>query len=85
MRTAVEALLLITALTAISMAISALVDLLSGPLSWRRKAAWSLLVLGVPLVGPILYYRSGRDGAPKRQRQTQATHKRTDIRDDKAG
>jgi hypothetical protein len=85
MRTAIEALLLITALTAISMAISALLDLLTGPLSWRRKAAWSLLVVGVPLVGPVLYYQRGPDGARKRERQTRSTHKRTDSRDDKAG
>ena len=56
MRTAIEALLLITVLTASSMAISALHDLLTGPLSWRRKAALSLLVVGVPLVGPVLYF-----------------------------
>jgi hypothetical protein len=85
MRTAIEALLLITALTAISMAISAFHDLLTGPLSWRRKAVWSLLVVGVPLVGAVLYFQRGPDGGRKRERQTQATHKRTDSRDDEAG
>ena len=85
MRTAIEAFLLITVLTAISMAISALHDLLTGPLSWRRKVAWSLLVVGVPLVGPVLYYQRGPDGARKRQRQTRATHKRTNGGEDEAG
>ena len=85
MRTAIEALLLITALTAISMAISALHDLLTAPLSWRRKAAWSLLVVGMPLVGPVLYYRRGPDGARKRERQTRATRKKTNGGEDEAG
>ena len=85
MRTAIEALLLITVLTAISMAISALHDLLTGPLSWRRKVAWSLLVVGVPLVGPVLYYQRGPDGARKGERQTRATHKRTNAGKDGAG
>jgi hypothetical protein len=85
MRTAIEALLLITVLTAISMAISALHDLLTGPLSWRRKVAWSLLVVGVPLVGPVLYYQRGPDGARKRERQTRTIHKRTNGGEDEAG
>ena len=85
MRTAIEALLLITVLTAISMGISALHDLLTGPLSWRRKVAWSLLVVGVPLVGPVLYYQRGPDGARRRERQTRATRKRTNAGEDEAG
>jgi Phospholipase_D-nuclease N-terminal len=69
-----EAVLLVAALTAISMAMIALHDLLTGPMSWWRKVVWSLLVLSLPLVGPILYYRRGSERAPERERRTKSTH-----------
>ena len=69
-----EAVLLVAALTAISMAMIALFDLLTGPMSWWRKVVWSLLVLSLPLVGPILYYRRGSERAPERERRTKSTH-----------
>jgi hypothetical protein len=75
MRSAIEALLLITALTAISLAMIALSDLLTNPMSWWRKSGWFLLVLSLPLVGPILYYRRGAERAPQRKRRTKSTHK----------
>ena len=61
MRSAIEALLLMTALTAISMAMIALFDLVTGPMSWWRTAGWFLVVLSLPQVGPILYYRLGAE------------------------
>jgi Phospholipase_D-nuclease N-terminal len=76
MRSAMEAVLLVAALTAISMAMTALHDLLTGPMSWRRKAAWSFLVLSLPLVGPIFYYRRGSERAPRRKRQMRSTEKK---------
>ena len=85
MGSAIEALVLITTLTAISLATIALFDALTGPLSWRRKVAWSLLVVGVPLVGPVLYYQRGPDGARRRERPTRATRKRTNAGEDEAG
>ena len=69
-----EAVLLVLALTAISMAMIALFDLLTGPMSWWRKIVWFFLVLSLPLIGPILYYRRGPDRAPQRERRTKSTH-----------
>ena len=39
-----------TALTVISMAMIALLDSVTGPLLWWRKAGWFLVVLSLPLV-----------------------------------
>jgi Phospholipase_D-nuclease N-terminal len=69
-----EAVLLVAALSAISMAMIALHDLLTGPMSWWRKVVWSLLVLSLPLVGPILYYRRGAKRGTQRKRRTKSTH-----------
>ena len=74
MGSAIDALVLITTLTAISLATIALFDALTGPMSWRRKVGWSLLVLSLPLIGPILYYCRGNERAPQKQR-TKPTHK----------
>jgi hypothetical protein len=63
-----EAVLLVAALTAISMVMIALFDLLTGPMSWWRKVVWSLLIVSLPLVGPILYYRRGAKRGPQRKR-----------------
>ena len=68
MRSVIEASLLITTLTAISLAMIALFDALTGPMSWRRKVGWSLLVVILPLIGPILYYwRSDKRPLDKRR------------------
>jgi hypothetical protein len=75
MQTALEAAVLVLTLTAINMAMIALYDLLASPMSWWRKAAWSLLVLSLPLVGPILYYRRSSERAPHGKRRTKSTHK----------
>jgi hypothetical protein len=75
MRTALEAAILILTFTAINVAMIAIYDLLAGPMSWWRKFAWSLLVLSLPLVGPILYYRCTSKRAPQRRRRTEPTHK----------
>ena len=74
MGSAVEALVLIITLTAISLATIALIDALTGPMSWRRKVGWSLLVLSLPLIGAILYYRRGAE-RPRHKRRTKPTHK----------
>lgn len=80
-----EALLLVAALTAISLAMSALFDLLTGPRSWPRKAAWALLVVSLPVAGPVLYYlRAPRE--PRRpsaaRRRAGSSRARPDRRDD---
>jgi len=74
MQSAVEALLLITVLTTLSMATIALFDVLIGPMSRRRKLGWCLLVLSLPLIGPILYYRRGAE-RPRHKRRTKPTDK----------
>ncbi len=51
-----EPLLLVAALSALSLAMTALFDLLAGRRSWPRKVAWALLVVGLPVIGPVLYY-----------------------------
>jgi hypothetical protein len=71
-----EAVLLIAVLTAISMAMIALRDLFTGPMSWWRKAAWSFLVLSLALVGPTLNYRRGAKRGPQRKRQMRSTGKK---------
>jgi hypothetical protein len=63
-----EPFVLVAGLTALSMATTALFDLLTGPLPWRRKVAWAILVVGVPLIGPLLYHLH----APPRQRRRTA-------------
>jgi hypothetical protein len=63
-----------------AMAMIAVFDLVTGPMSWWRKAGWFLVVLSLPLVGPILYYRRGTERAPQRKRRTRSTQKGTDSR-----
>jgi hypothetical protein len=75
MRNAIEALFLVTSLTAISLAMIALSDLFTTPMSLWRKFGWFLLVLCLPLVGPILYYRRAAQ-APQRKRRTGSTQKK---------
>jgi hypothetical protein len=74
MGSAIEALVLVITLTAISLATIALFDALTGPMSWRRKVGWSLLVLSLPLIGPILYWRRGAE-RPRHKRLPKPTHK----------
>jgi Phospholipase_D-nuclease N-terminal len=74
MGSAIEALVLIITLTAISLATIALFDALTGPMSWRRKLGWCLLVLSLPLIGPILYYRRGAE-RPRYERRITRTDK----------
>jgi hypothetical protein len=59
-----EPLLFVVGLSALSMATTALFDLLLGPLSRWRKAAWAVVIVSLPLLGPILYHLR----APARQR-----------------
>lgn len=71
----VEPLLLIAGLTAISLAISALFDLLTGPSSRPRRVAWALLVVSLPVVGPVLYYLH----APRAPRRPSAVRRRPGV------
>jgi hypothetical protein len=64
-----EALVLLAALTAINLAAFVLLDLLTGPSSWRRKAGWAALVIGLPLLGPLLCYWRGPPATPRRERR----------------
>jgi hypothetical protein len=64
-----EAVLLVAALTAISMAMIALHDLLTGPMSWWRKVVWSLLVLSLPPGRPDIVLPARR----QTRNETQAT------------
>jgi hypothetical protein len=75
MQTALEAAALVLTLSAVNVAMIALYDLLVSPMSWWRKAAWSLLVLSLPLVGPVVYYRCSSKRAPEGKRRTESTHK----------
>jgi hypothetical protein len=59
-----EPFLFVALLSALSMAATALFDLLVGPLPWPRKAGWAIIILALPLLGPILYHLR----APPRQR-----------------
>jgi hypothetical protein len=52
---------------AVTLAGVALLDVLTGRAGWGHKAGWALLVLGLPVVGPLLYFRRIAGGAaPKR-------------------
>jgi hypothetical protein len=57
-----EAVLLLAGLTSINLAAIVLLDLLTGPTSWGRKAGWAVLVIGLPLVGAVLCYWRGPAG-----------------------
>ena len=63
-----EPLLLITGATALNIALVALMDVLGRKVPRRRKLAWSAVILGLPLIGAILYYMraEGQPGRPKR-------------------
>ena len=43
--------------------IVALIDLLGGSGSAQHKLLWTLLILILPLLGPILYFLIGRKGS----------------------
>ena len=65
-----EPVLLLLVLLAVTLAGVALLDVLTGrEASWGHKAGWALLVLGLPVVGPLLYFRRTAAGgtAPKRR------------------
>ena len=64
-----EALLLFAAVIAFNLAAFVLIDLLTGPTPWRRKAGWAALVIGLPLLGPLLCYWRGPATAPGRKRR----------------
>ena len=63
-----EPLLLITGATALNIALVALMDVLGRKVPRRRKLAWSAVILGLPLIGAILYYMRAEDqpGRPAR-------------------
>ncbi len=74
-----EPLLLVAALSALSLAMTALFDLLAGRRSWPRKAAWALLVVGLPVIGPVLYYLyAPHEGPPPPARSSRAHPGRRD-------
>jgi hypothetical protein len=66
---AMDAFLVIAALIAINLAAIVLLDLLTGPGSWGRKAGWAVLVIGLPLLGPLLCYRRGPAAARRERRR----------------
>jgi hypothetical protein len=81
-----EGLLLVTGLTAISLATTALFDLFAGPRSWPRKAAWAVLVVSLPVVGPVLYYLYAPRELPRgARRRARASRALTPQRDDQPG
>jgi hypothetical protein len=59
-----EPVVLVLGLTAISLAITALFDVLISPMSAWRKAGWTLLLIALPIVGPMLRFRG--DGSRKK-------------------
>ena len=68
-----EPILVIAGLTALHLAVVALIDVLSSSRPWRRKAGWVLVLLVLPLAGPVLYYRRGErwpERAPPRRAPT---------------
>jgi hypothetical protein len=71
-----DAVLLLAALTAINLAAFVLLDLLTGPASWGRKAGWAILVIGLPLLGAVLCYRHGPAAAAGRGRRRTAGRRR---------
>jgi hypothetical protein len=61
-----EPFLFVVGLSALSMATTALFDLLLGPLSRWRKAAWVVVIVSLPLLGPILYHLRAPARQPRR-------------------
>jgi hypothetical protein len=70
-----EPLLLIVGLTALHLAILALIDGLGRPKPWPWKLGWRVVIMGAPLIGPALYFLRAerqperlrpRRGAPRR-------------------
>ena len=62
-----EPVLFIAGLTALHLAIVALLDAFGSTKPWPRKLGWSVVILGLPLIGAILYYRRA---APARRTVT---------------
>ncbi|HEX6110979.1 MAG TPA: PLDc N-terminal domain-containing protein [Geminicoccaceae bacterium] len=68
-----EPILFIAGLTALHLAVVALIDVLASSRPWRRKLGWGLVLLVLPLAGPVLYYRRGErrpERAPPRRAPT---------------
>ena len=65
-----EPVLFIAALTALHLAVLALIDVLSGTRPWPGKLGWVLVILLLPLVGAGIYYlRAGKGPQRSRPRQ----------------
>lgn len=61
-----EPVLFIAALTALHVAVMALIDVLTGAKTRLAKLGWGLVILCLPLIGAIIYYlRAGK--GPKRR------------------
>ena len=57
-----EPVLILLVLLAVNLAGVALLDLLTGRAPWARKARWGAVVLGLPVVGPVLYFLRAAEG-----------------------
>lgn len=68
-----NAFLFIVGATALNIALVALMDVLVSKMPWRRKLGWSALILGLPLIGAVLYYLRGE---PPPARQARARRRR---------
>jgi hypothetical protein len=65
-----EPLLLIAGLTALHLAVFALIDGLGSSKPWPWKLGWGLVILGAPLIGPALYFlRAERQAKRPRPRR----------------
>lgn len=66
-----EPLLLIVGMTALHLAVFALIDGLGGSKPWPWKLGWGVVIIGAPLIGPALYFlRAERQ--PKRPQPRRA-------------
>lgn len=61
-----EPVLILLVLLAVNLAGVALLDLLTGRAPWARKARWGAVVLGLPVVGPLLYFLRAAEGRRRR-------------------
>lgn len=64
-----EPVLIIAGATALNIALVALVDVLGSKADRLQKLGWGAVVLGLPLIGAILYYMRAerRPGRPARR------------------
>ena len=66
-----EPLLLIVGLTALHLAVFALIDGLGSSRPWPWKLGWGVVIIGAPLIGPVLYFLRA-ERPPKRARPRRA-------------